>query len=138
MVYIEGASSATGGATVQFRLNSDSGSNYGQYFYRITGDTTYNDDILTSFNAITQTELILAKMSGTAGSQVNGYVQVDGANSSTRKVITTVGGGNESGNSGQTLVSSGAYYDGASTISSFTLISNSGNFDAGTLFVYGA
>jgi hypothetical protein len=138
MVYIQGASSANAGSIIQFRLNSDSGSNYGQYFYRITGDSSYNDDIFTSFNAITQTELILAKMSGTAGSQVNGYVCVDGANSTTRKVITSVGGGNENGNTGHTLVSSGAYYDGSSTISSFTLISNSGNFDAGTLFVYGA
>ena len=138
MIYIEGASSANAGATIQYRFNGDGSSIYGQYFYRITGDSTYNDDIFTSFNAITQSELILAKMAGTAGSQVNGYVNVDGAASTTRKIITAIGGGNEAGNTGQTLVSSGAYYDGTSAISSFTLISNSGNFDAGTLFIYGA
>jgi hypothetical protein len=52
------------------------------------------------------------------------------------KVFSCVGGGTPSTGNGQRLQASKGFYDSASTISSISIISTSGNLDNGNVFVY--
>jgi hypothetical protein len=55
-------------------------------------------------------------------------------------VINQVGGGNQTGGgTNNRIFVSGGFYDGTSVISSFSFISSdASNFDAGTIYIYGA
>ena len=81
----------------------------------------------------------LATMSNNAASVIRGGIRIDGCNSAGVKMINAITScNNPSASTGQEAQASFGYYDSASTISSVSIISNSGNFDAGTVYVYGA
>lgn len=139
LVVIDNGSSASASTDFLIRLNSDSGANYyywGLYFeiaaaYSANNFTPYRQSGDSRFRA------------GTFGASaaLNGSCSlfVDGANTSGQKAISFMGGGGgNSTNSGQLLYAYQGYYGGTSTISSVSAISNVGNFDNGTLYVYGS
>jgi hypothetical protein len=61
-----------------------------------------------------------------------------GCNSSGLKSFHASTGGKNPGSGafGQSQQTAGGFYDSASAISSISLLSSSGNFDAGTIYVY--
>ena len=75
-------------------------------------------------------------MGSNAASQFAGYVSLTGCNASGKKMFQTVGAANNGGGSNFVHRIIGGYYDSASAISSVSIISSSGNFDAGTIFIY--
>lgn len=136
MVLVSGASSANTNATISLRLNTDTGSNYAQYGLRLDALGTGGAALIDRISSATSNKINIGSLSSNASSVVAGYVLLSGCNSSGLKIYNSAGAGNAGGSVDQTAYSTGGFYSSASTISSVSLFSDSGNFDAGTLFVY--
>jgi hypothetical protein len=134
LVMVVKASSANASTIVSIRLNTDTGSNY----YLVGGSndylSTYNAANFSISNGLATTSFLLGKVSTSAGESVWGYALLSGCNSSGVKVVTSAGQG--SGGSGHVGTYLGGYYDSSSTISSISVVSSTGNFDDGTVYVY--
>jgi hypothetical protein len=136
MILIDGASSANALATLAVRLNTDTGSNYYVYGTLIDVPGSYAITQFQNFDTV-ESSIRFAGMPAFTGSGVaGGYVLLSGCNSSGVKVFNLIGGANAAGNGGQQQAQLGGYYNSSSTISSISIFSNSGNLDAGTVFVY--
>jgi hypothetical protein len=136
-IVVDAASSASASSTISIRLNTDTGANYYTYGNRVTAGSSYSSDNIrgwaagSDFNAIR-----LGVMSASTGSEVYGFCLITGCNSAGVKVLQANGGALPDGNSGHQIYNIGGYYNSASTISSISVFSASGNFDAGTVYVY--
>lgn len=128
MVLIAGAS-ADASAGFYLRLNADSGNNYSRFGYESSGTIDVSNQSATS-------GIALCDLSNNAASVAAGYYLFSGCNASGLKIYNSVGSANAAGGSGQKTFMQGGFYNSASTISSVTLHSTSGNFDAGTIYVY--
>jgi hypothetical protein len=135
-VLVRGASAAAS-AGIGIRLNGNTGSSYAQYGPYISAGATYNAGNFTALD-YTGTRIDMAYLSNNASSVAWGGLLLQGCNGSGKKMFSQIGGADAAGGTGQTLVSSFGLYDSSSTISSVSLFSSSGNFDAGTFEVYGS
>jgi len=134
MVLIDAASSATIGAYIQLRLNGDTGSNYTTYGTENIASAAYNSADFSSYG-LTTDNIVLAKMdSSNHFRSVSGYVLFSGCNSSGVKVFNSNAGAQ--GGSGQRFYNLGGFYNSSSTISSVSIVSSTGNLDAGTVYIY--
>lgn len=134
-IFIAGAQGGDGNnyATLTFRVNTDTGSNYeyvGQYFYD-TG-TSGNAPLANNVQSSGTTSIAL----GGHKTPVTFAMTIQGANSAGVKPVQFVGAGLIANDYNARISAQGAY-KGTSAISSISLIS-SGNFNAGTIYVYGA
>ena len=75
-------------------------------------------------------------MSSTAASPVVGAATFTGCNSSGVKAFDSTGAARAQGGNSQAGYVLQGFYNSSSTISSVSVISGTGNFDAGTVFVY--
>jgi hypothetical protein len=136
-IIVSGASSATAQSEISIRFNTDTASNYATFGIQNANPTSYS--ATQTFNAENQTSISrirLGQMSNVVASTVSGYLTVSGANTSGIKQVSGAGGSNPStGNSGAQYVV-GGYWSGSAAISSVSIFSEFGNFDAGTIFVY--
>jgi hypothetical protein len=130
-IYFDGASTASGSADISIRFNSDSGTNYARAGFYLGLDATLTANGNSSYSGVS---FNMGKAAGSAAT-VFGSMSVQGANSAGIKPIQSIGAGTATG--GEVWVMNG-HYKGTSVISSISIISNSGNFDAGTIYVYGA
>ena len=136
MVIIDNASSASANGYVQYRFNTDTGSNYYFYGSNIIWPAAYNP-ANGDGSAGAATGITAFGLSSSASSYGSGYLIMTGANSSGVKSFNQVGGSYPVGGSnGNTHYFTGGYYNSASTISSVSIFSGVGNFDAGTVYVY--
>lgn len=140
LIIIGDASSANASSNIQFRFNTDTtAANYQQAYGEIQPQATYGASMFNSqFDNGAIGYFDFSRLSGSAGSLISGYIRVSGCATSGTKVLTWMGSGRADGSNTQKLIIGGGTYAGASTISSFSLISTSGNFDSGSFFVYGA
>jgi hypothetical protein len=136
MIIVQGASSASINSYIRVRLNTDTGNNYYWTGNLIQSSNTYNSSNFQGDYAFPGDSINLAKMSNNVDSLVHGYALIDGCNSSGVKIFQASGGAETAGGTGQNNYNLGGYYNSASTISSISLFSNNGNFDAGTVYVY--
>ena len=135
MIMVSGASSANTASYIGFRLNADTGSNYTTSSVDLNGANTYSASIVgRSF--YTDTYIALGRMSGSATSTVSGSVMLSGANASGVKAFSYAGSADPAGSNNQFAYIGYGYYSGSSTISSISIYSSTGNFDAGTVYVY--
>lgn len=137
MVIIESASQTSGNNAYQFRINTDSGSNY-EYFYNIFNRSAA---FATNYNyiggSLTSTYCVLG-YNGSATYTFSGTILLGNCNSTSRKTIqANVGAAFNSGADASNSIGQG-FYKGTSTVSSISLIVESGTFDTGTVYVYGA
>jgi hypothetical protein len=135
MVLVDGASSVNAESYINVRLNTDTGNNYAQYGIEQVGGSTYSASLLESGSG-TYDLIQLGKISASAASTAFGYVQLSGCNSSGVKVFTSVGVGRPNGSNSQRAYLLGGFYNSSSTISSVSIYSSNGNFDAGSVFIY--
>ena len=136
MVFIASASSASASSTISYRFNTDTGSNY-----YVNGASIYWPTAYAATNGgdenNTSTQISAFGISNSAANSGSGYLIMTGANSSGVKIYQSIGGAYaSSGNNGTVLYFLGGYYNSASTISSVSIFSTVGNFDAGTVYVY--
>lgn len=136
-IVIAGASSVNTGSIIQLRLNADTGTNYDNYFVFNVVGSTYSASNFSS-NNVALAGFRVGDMSNNASSGVNGYLMLSGANTAGKKIAQWAGSGDVSGGNSQIQYIGGGVYNSTSTISSVSLFSSSGNFDAGTFTVFGS
>ena len=135
MVLVQNASSASSQSEISIRLNTDTGGNY--YMFGLSEDlaSTYDPGQMGGYYDNT-TRLPLGRMSTTAASPVVGAATFTGCNSSGVKAFSSTGAGRGQGAPGQAGYVFQGYYNSSATISSISVFSGTGNFDAGTVYVY--
>lgn len=135
MVLVKNASSASAGSLIGVRLNTDTGNNYYSTGATNDGLSAYSSLYLAREEGSTSVFRV-GLMGSNAASIVNGYVLITGCNASGVKVMTSAGTGTAGGGNDHRAYYMGGYYDSSSLITSVSLFSFTGNFDAGTVFVY--
>jgi hypothetical protein len=123
-ILVDGASSANASSEIRFRVNSDSGANYYGYGMNLSSQVWQDATTYIEFGDI----------GNDAGYKLNGIIMLYGAKSAVRTPFQWTS--NYTGVPGQPITSNG-FWNGSAQITSFSLISSTGNFDAGTLYVYG-
>ena len=132
LIIVSGASSDTVTSTFTLRFNADSGSNYYAYGFKIDAESSSRNFGLITGAASAFTFALSQQVANVAACAVS----VFGANSSGIKMVD-LKGSPTSVDSNDAYNTTG-YYDSASTISSVSVLSSAGNFDAGTIYVYGS
>jgi hypothetical protein len=129
LIVIIQAASSVNTAGFEMRLNSDSGLNYNYVQWELVSGPSVS--ATSGFGSNNSMDLFTTSAAGGDGSMI---MFLDGCNSTGLKRANFVGRP-----SGLGKARIGNYvYTGTSAISSVTAISSSGNFDAGTIYVYGA
>jgi hypothetical protein len=130
VLFVPGASSANASSVFTLRINGDTGGNYRYQGLQLTNNATP-----ARVQQIGASSLAIGTMGNSASADVKFTVFVNGGAGSGIKSLNTFSGGD----TGTTDVaySIGGSWDNAAAITSFTLISSTGNFDSGTLFIYG-
>jgi hypothetical protein len=138
LIQVVAASSANASSYIGIRLNTDSTTNYEYSLNSIDYASTfamtnfYNDTDLGS-NII-----LLARMGNAAADEISGFVSVENCASTSRKVFASNGGPIGANGSSARVTAGQGFYKGTSAITSVSVVSTTGNFDNGTIYVYGA
>lgn len=127
-IFIDGASSTSGSSGFRLRFNSDTGSNYKQFGFRVP-----NANEIARVDTSSDTSFNTSDM-GNAGGDLRCFVKVDGTNATGIKPINCIGVGTDTNGQGRIL---NGVYIGTSAITSVTFFSTAGDWDAGTLYIYG-
>ena len=131
-VFIVDGSSSSASAEVQILLNSDTASNYNLF-------TGYQSASLTSFTGGTgQTAFTVGYLSNNATSRLMLSAEIAGANTSGVKMASFSSGANTGGGANNALIAGGGYWNNSATVSSVSVKVSAGNWDQGTVYVYGA
>lgn len=136
MILVDGGSSVNTASFLNLRVNANSGLIYRTCGTQWIQSTSYATSNLDGVGGGLGTEINLARMSSNAGSVMYAYALINGANSTGFKGVTCVGTGDSATGNAQRAFSSGGIIETTSTISSISVISSTGNFDGGTLYVY--
>jgi hypothetical protein len=135
LVYFSVASSASASSFVTVRLNTDTGSNYNYTGWRQVaaanyqlGNTAVEDDQAATY-------VQMGAQNNSAGGFMSGFLFISGCNSAGVKTYWGAAGASADTIGGRSHII-GGFYDSASTISSISMFSSSGNWDNGTLYVY--
>lgn len=133
-VYVSAASSANASANFLIRPNNDSTNNYIYNGFSGTWNSTYNNANYGTVAGLTGNGIYLGQMGTGAGNTVYGSAFFDSTDSTGWKPFRSIGNGD--GTAPTTYILLGLWKASAA-ITSITLFSDSGNFDNGTLYVYG-
>jgi hypothetical protein len=129
-IRVVGASTVSASGDFRLRFNGDTGSNYYFYGLMLEGTTVTSDDGPSD-------QLKFAKMGNNAANTASGFLIMDGANSTGIKPYSL--GTFAQGSTSNLAVAFHGYYGGSSAVTSVSIIAvTGGNFDAGTIYVYGA
>lgn len=134
-VFIESASSVNA-ATIGIQVNGDTGGNYRNYGIFFINNSTWSTSVI---DAMKQNSLSVIRIgaTGTVSGTVSGAALLQGCNTSGAYKIFQASGSGESASNAYAFVNNG-FWNSASTVTSISANSSSGNFDAGTMWIYGA
>jgi len=143
MIFITGASSASANSDIRLRINADSTSKYATNGLELRQTSTYvSAGFGSTANGIEEdvngnTYFQCGSTSGAAGSAINGYAEILGAKNTGVRTFKGAFGitPGSTGSDGKDM-SVGGIYTGTSAVSSISLISATGNFDLGKIYVY--
>lgn len=126
------ASSANASSTFTLRINADTGSNY----YLLGNEFGASSN--SSYDSTLTTSLRLGTMANNAGSVLRAGITLLGTNSTSGQIIANVSSMcNTGGGTGNTGYAAQGYYTCSASVTSISIISSSGNFDNGTIYIYG-
>lgn len=134
MILLDDAN-ADASSIIGIRLNTDTGSNYYNYGWFNTLGTSYDYTNFGNTNSAAATSVSLGRMSSSTGTGVSGGILINGCNSSGLKIYQSFGSGARFDGANFREYFQNGYYNSASTISSISVISSSGNFTSGTVWV---
>jgi hypothetical protein len=143
MILVTGASSASANSDIRLRINSDSTSKYATNGLQIRQTSTYAgtgfgatvNGIEEDINANTYFQC--GTISGNELSYISGYAEILGAKNTGVKTFKGAFGLTPfSSGADARDISVGGIYTGTSAVSSISLISGTGNFDNGKIYVY--
>jgi len=137
-IFIAGASSADASSQIWIRINGLSTTVYNTHGFYVTNPATYAKSYLGAGGGNSDNKIDLAYMSDNSSSAVRGYIMFEGCNSAGAKVFHSAGGATSPSSSQDSFAFSLGGYVTAAAITSITVRSSSGNFDAGTVYVYAA
>lgn len=129
-VRIVGASSVNATSIMSLRLNGDSGNNYGWY-----GVSTDNGGTSYAGGTDTDSSIRGGIMGNSATNVCNMYYTILGGKTTGLKGVAV--GSNCTGGVTAESYATSAQYRASAAITSISIISSTGNFDAGTIYVYG-
>lgn len=132
-----GASSASASSWIKMQLNGQT-TGYYSHGFKATGSSSYSQGTLVKLDNSNDTAYYLTRMSTGSNSEVSGYARISGCNSTGTKVIHHAAGASQGTGDSQENFIGGGYVAISSAITSVTLVSSTGNFDNGTIYVYGA
>jgi hypothetical protein len=135
LVVVIGASSASASSYIYIRPNGIS-ANYVMAGHQLTFGSTYSSANFANYGSTTGGGILLAQMNNTAAGTVSGSSLISGCSSTGNKAFTSVGNGNTGNN--QIAYSLNGFIPASAAITSIDVYSETGNFDAGTVYVYGA
>ena len=138
MIFVVQASSANASSLIALRFNGDTAANYGNVGFDINPSSTYSASNYGIQQNTANDRFNLTTMSSNAGSQVTGGVWVSGGKSTGIKAIIGNAGASAAGGSSQSITSQIGFYSASAAITSVSVVSSTGNFDNGILYVYGA
>ena len=127
-----GASSASASSQISLRLNSDSTAN--AYVFNAMYNDASGANNEPGWDYGSQTSFALATIGDSAANVCQLSMMISGANATGYKPVSYSAYGSGTGLS---RIANG-HYVGTSVISSVSIISGTGNFDAGTIYIYGA
>jgi hypothetical protein len=128
--------SASGGSEIDFRLNADSGSNYSGVGVFVSGSTTYSQNTTRAYSNTSISVANFARQAGENSDTFSGGISFTGCNSSGIKAFQVTGGaGGASGTNPHGYIGHGLWNNSA-TVTSISILSSVGNFDAGTIYIY--
>ena len=137
-VFVTGASSDTTSSQFGIRINGDT-TGYGYFGQSNTAGGTYNGGDFTNYQNTSASRIEFVQMSGSATSVASFGASIMGGITTGIKMITGTGGATAGGSNSQIFRTVLGYSDGGgAAVSSISILSSSGNFDAGTVFIYGA
>ena len=137
-LFIDGASTTIQGPNYGVRLNTDTSALYQYGGVLFKGTASYAKTFAAPVSATAGTYFYVGSGASTDISTMTAGVWIDGANNTGHKFISSTSGIDQAtSNNGESVVAQGLYR-GTSVVTSVSLFSSSGNFDAGTIYVYGS
>jgi hypothetical protein len=130
LIIVDQGSSANASSTFTLRFNSDTGNNYNEIRYIFSDGGGISRDY-----AWPATSHRISTNDTNANSNTRAVISVTGAAGTGYKSVNYMS--YPSGGTGLQSNWAQGWYTGSSAITSVSLISSTGNFDAGTLYVYG-
>ena len=137
MIVVDNASVSSASTQIRFRINTDTGSNYRFAGQNLGFTTTYSRNNFEAIKELASDSFIWGFMPDTAGGTITGYAYITGGKNTGIKSFNSVSAGTDYSSGPHKMVSIGGVYSGSAAITSISINSNSGNFDAGTIYVYG-
>jgi hypothetical protein len=138
LLLVDGASSASAGATFFVQINTDNTNNYSYAGLLIKADNTYSAGYLEKFASLSTNSYTVGQMSNNAGSTGGINFRIDGCQQAGAKSVSYSAGFSASSSNGHRGYFGQGVYKGTSAISSIQLLSGSGNIDAGTYELWGS
>jgi hypothetical protein len=139
MLILVDAASAGSGDQFSIRFNSDSGANYTQFGLFINPQSTYSNQIPSGIsNYSNLTRILLGNAANNAASTCDGAIFVDLTDKTGNHFFDMVSGiGAGTGSDPGHYIAKGLY-EGTAAITSVSIVSSGSNFDAGTIYIWGA
>jgi len=135
MVIVNNAS-ASSSSQYRITFNSDSGAKYSYLGINNSGQAAWAADNFGDEGTLADTKIQFGMQAATGAGRVNGYLLLTGCNTSGVKMFHMATGANTSGSNTQRQYVMGGLFNDTATISSVSITSSIGNFDAGRIYVY--
>jgi len=136
MVLVGGASTGAVNPNFKIRLNADSGNNYTGYGAVLTPSSTYSASAFDNTDGGSIFGIYLGNQSTNTGGTVSGHVSITGCNAAGVKLYQSVGGATATGGTDQGHRYTGGAWNNSATVTSVSIVTSSGTFDNGLIFVY--
>jgi len=130
------AASASASSVIRIRLNGDTGSNYNFFGAGNTYRTSYDSFLFRNKASFNSDAIELGELSTNGASQLSGYMMISGGNASGNKVFHAKAGVSPGGGVDNQGNNVGGFWNNSATITSVSIVSATGNFDNGSIYIY--